>query len=213
MFIAVNEGMLPLPLAANPMELVLLVQLYTVPATVPEKLMAAVVALLHTTWLDIAFTVGEGLTVIVNVFAVPVHVLPPLVNEGVTVMVAVTGVLPELTAVKEPILPVPLAASPIDGVLFVQLYTVPGTNPLKLTAVVAALLQTTWLVIVFTVGVGFMVTVTYCGVVLHMNAPDGGPGYSYTLGTNVIVVVTGALVAFTAVNGPIFADEVLKKKN
>ena len=119
-FIAVNEGMLPLPLAANPMELVLLVQLYTVPATVPEKLMAAVVALLHTTWLDIAFTVGEGLTVIVNVFAVPVHVLPPLVNEGVTVMVAVTGALVLLVAVKAAISPFPLANNPIDGLLLVQ---------------------------------------------------------------------------------------------
>ncbi len=41
--------------------------------------MAAVEALLHTTWLDIAFTVGDGFTVIVNVRAVPVQVLPPLV--------------------------------------------------------------------------------------------------------------------------------------
>lgn len=121
LLIAVKDGMLPLPLAANPMEVVLLVQLYTVPATVPEKFTAAVGALLHTTWLATAFTVGAGFTVIVNVFAVPVHVLPPLVKEGVTVMVAVTGVMPAFNAVKEPIFPVPLAASPIDGVLLVQL--------------------------------------------------------------------------------------------
>ena len=40
---------------------------------------------------------------------------------GVTVMVAVTGVVPVLIAVKAAILPVPLAASPIAGLLFVQL--------------------------------------------------------------------------------------------
>ena len=212
-FIAVNEGILPRPLAPRPIDGVLFTQLYTVPGTAPVKLMPDVDALLHTTWFAIMFTVGEGLTVMENVFGVPVQVLPPLVYDGVTVIVAVTGTVPALMAVNEPILPVPLAASPIDGVLFTQLYTVPGTNPLKLIAEVAVLLQTTWFEILLTVGVGLMVTVTYCGVVLHMNAPDGGPGYSYTLGTRLMVVVTGALVVFTAVNGPILPDDVLKKKN
>ena len=36
-------------------------------------------------------------------------------------MVATTGALVALVAVKDAILPVPLAASPMDGVLFVQL--------------------------------------------------------------------------------------------
>ena len=67
------------------------------------------------------FTVGVGLTVIVNVIGVPVHVTPPLVYEGVTVIVAVTGVVPVLVAVKLEILPEPLAARPIDGKLLVQL--------------------------------------------------------------------------------------------
>jgi hypothetical protein len=38
-------------------------------------------------------------------------------------MVAVTGAFVVLVAVNEPMLPVPLAASPIDVVLFVQLNT------------------------------------------------------------------------------------------
>jgi len=40
---------------------------------------------------------------------------------GVTVMVAVIGALVVLVAVKAGILPVPLAARPIAGLLFVQL--------------------------------------------------------------------------------------------
>ena len=60
-------------------------------------------------------------TVIVNVFAVPVHVTPLFVYDGITVMVAVMGALVVFIAVKDAILPVPLAARPIDGVLFVQL--------------------------------------------------------------------------------------------
>ena len=56
---------------------------------------------------------------------------------GVTVMVAVTSAFVVLTAVKEAILPAPEAASPIEGVLFIQLYTVPGTGePPKLIATV-----------------------------------------------------------------------------
>ena len=58
---------------------------------------------------------------IVYVVGVPVQVAPPLVYFGVTVIVATTGAVPVLIAVKEAILPVPVAASPIDGVLLVQL--------------------------------------------------------------------------------------------
>ena len=58
-------------------------------------------------------------------------------------MVATTGAFVALVAVKLPILPVPVAARPMLGVLLVQLYTVPGTVPLKLTAAVGAPLHTT----------------------------------------------------------------------
>ena len=61
-------------------------------------------------------------------------------------MVAVTGAVVALVAVKLAILPTPLAANPILVVLFVQLYTVPGglvTAPVNTTAVVGAPLHTT----------------------------------------------------------------------
>ena len=110
--------------------------------TAPVKFTAVVDAPLHNDWFDTAFTVGVGLTVIVNVVAVPVQVTPPFVKDGVTVMVAVTADAVAFVAVKEPILPVPMAASPIEVVLFVQLYTVPVTAPVKLIAVVDAPLHT-----------------------------------------------------------------------
>ena len=58
-------------------------------------------------------------------------------------IVAITGAFVAFTAVKLAMFPVPLDARPIDVVLFVQLNTVPGTNPVKVTAVVEALLHNT----------------------------------------------------------------------
>ena len=49
------------------------------PATAPEKVIAEVDEPLQTISSATAFTVGVGLTVIVNVLAVPPHVTPPLV--------------------------------------------------------------------------------------------------------------------------------------
>ena len=60
---------------------------------------------------------------------------------GVTVMVAVMIVLPELVAVNEGIFPVPLAASPMDVVLLLHAKVVPETGPLKVIADVVAPLQ------------------------------------------------------------------------
>ncbi len=61
-----------------------------------------------------------GLTVMVKVWAVPEHETLLFVNEGVTVIVAVTGAVVALVAVNEAISPVPLAARPIDVVLLVH---------------------------------------------------------------------------------------------
>ena len=57
----------------------------------------------------------------VNVRAVPTQLTPPFINVGVTVMVAITGAVLVLLAVKDKMFPEPLAARPIDGVLFTQL--------------------------------------------------------------------------------------------
>ena len=73
----------------------------------------------------------------------PEQVTPPVMKRGVTVIVAITTVLPVFVAVKDGILPVPDAPRPIVELLFVQANTVPGTEPVKFTAVVAEPLQTT----------------------------------------------------------------------
>ena len=59
----------------------------------------------------------------VNVPAFPLH--PPAV--GVMVIVATTLAPPVFTALNEAILPLPIAAKPMEVVLFVQLKTVLGT--------------------------------------------------------------------------------------
>jgi hypothetical protein len=75
-FVAVNEGILPFPVAASPIDDTLLVQAY---ATVPPvaglvKLMASVKAPLHLTWSATVFTVAVGFTVMVKVIDVPAQV-------------------------------------------------------------------------------------------------------------------------------------------
>ena len=77
--VAVKLGILPIPLAANPIAVLLFVQLKVVPATPPVKLTAAVAAALQRTWLTGTSTVAVGLTVIVNVTGVPTQVNPPLI--------------------------------------------------------------------------------------------------------------------------------------
>jgi hypothetical protein len=81
--------------------------------------------------------------VIVKVLGVPAQVVEPTVTDGVTVMVATTGAVPLLTALKAAMLPVPEAASPIAGALLVQLYdTVPEvTLDAKFTEAVVEPLQ------------------------------------------------------------------------
>ena len=79
------------------------------------------VVLAHKDWFATAFTTAGGLTVMVNVLDVPTQLTLPLVKVGVTVMVAVTCVVLVLVAIKDAMLPEPLAAKPIDGVLLTQL--------------------------------------------------------------------------------------------
>jgi len=81
----------------------------------------------------------------VNVFVGPSQVIPPLAKCGVTTIVATTGTVPVLVAVKDIISSVPLAGNPIPGISFVHEYKVVPTvlSVLKLIAVVAEPLQTT----------------------------------------------------------------------
>ena len=152
---------------------------------------------LHNTWFAIAFTVAVGLTVIVNVIAIPVQLTPPLVNVGVTVIVAVTGDRPMFVAVNDGILPEPLAAIPIDGVLLIQLnVTVPPVAGLpKIIAFVDDPLHNTWFDTALTVAIGFTVMVNEIGTPTQ---PDG------LTGVTVIVAVIALVKLLAVVNDGIF---------
>jgi hypothetical protein len=115
--IAVKDAILPVPLAPKPIDVFVFVQLKVVPLTEPVNVIALVATPLHNAWLPGGATFALGFTVIVNVFAVPGQ----LAVEGVTVIVAVTGLLPGLVTVKAGIFPLPLAVKPIEVLLFVQL--------------------------------------------------------------------------------------------
>ena len=56
----------------------------------------------------------------VKLLAEPVQLVPPPVNVGVTVMVAITGAVVVLSAAKGPIWPLPFDASPMLVALLVH---------------------------------------------------------------------------------------------
>jgi hypothetical protein len=89
-----------------------------------------------------------GFTVIVKYFEAPVSV--PC--DGVTVSVAVIAAVVLLMAVKDDIFPEPEAASPMPGLVLVQVKVVPADEPEKVTVEVAVLLHTTWFAGWFTSG-------------------------------------------------------------
>ena len=125
LLIAVNDGILSLPFAARPIDILLFVQKKSTVFGPDEegllKFMAVVLLLLHNDWLATGFTVAIGATIIVNTSGIPKQLTPPFIKVGVTVIVAVNGNRVVFVAIKDGMLPVPEAAKPIDGVLFVQL--------------------------------------------------------------------------------------------
>jgi hypothetical protein len=84
-----------------------------------------------------------------------------LLKLGVTTIVDTTGEVPEFTAVKEAMFPVPAAGSPIVVLLFVQLYVVapPVFTVLKIIGIVFPPLKYTGLRGWFTWAVGLTNTV------------------------------------------------------
>jgi hypothetical protein len=137
-FVAVNDGILPEPLAPRPIDVALFVQSNIVPATGPVKFTGAVIAPLQTVWLATGSTVGVGLTNTVAVTGVPGQPLAV----GVIVKVTVIGALEELVSVPL-MLPVPLAAIPVTVAVLslVQLNVVPAIEPVKTIVVIEAPLQ------------------------------------------------------------------------
>jgi hypothetical protein len=189
LFTAAKVGILvPVPLAAKPMEVLLFVQLKTVPTTVPEKLIVVVGAPLQTVWLaGMAVAVGVGFTVIVNWIGVPVQLTPLLVNVATTVNVAVTGAFVALAAVKAGTLPVPLVgARPIDCVVRDQEKVAPGTLLVNATDGTEDPLQYVWLATAFTAGTGLTVIVKVIGLPVQTAPTDGS-----VTGVTVMVAVTG----------------------
>ena len=63
------------------------------------------------------FTVAIGFTVMVKVIGTPAQ---PFVVVGVTVMVAVVALVKLFAVTNDGIFPLPLAAKPIEGLLFTQ---------------------------------------------------------------------------------------------
>jgi hypothetical protein len=115
----VNELILPVPLAASPIDVLLLVHVYEVP--VPEKLTPVVELPLHIVWLPTGFTDGVGFTDTTAVTVAPVQVRPPDVNEGVIDIDPPMVAVPELVAVNVRLpVPLPLEASPIAVLVLVQ---------------------------------------------------------------------------------------------
>ena len=92
-----------------------------------EKTIAGIESPLQTTIFEMVFTCPLGFIVIVNVFAGPIQFVPPLAKVGVTVIVAIIGLVELFTGVKIGIFPVPEVAKPMLGVSFVQLYVVVPT--------------------------------------------------------------------------------------
>jgi len=127
---------LPVPLAARPVTFTILslVQLYTVPATLPVKAILATEPE-QIVWLDgVATAFGIGFTTTVARNGGPAQPLAV----GVMVNVTVTAAL--VVLVKFPlIVPVPLAAIPVAWATLsrVQLNTVPATLPLGMIGVIA----------------------------------------------------------------------------
>ena len=74
-------------------------------------------------------------------------------------IVAVTAAVPVFVAINAAISPEPLAASPIEVLSFVQLYTIvpPVVGLLKFIVVVERLPQKTWFATAFTIAVGLTV--------------------------------------------------------
>lgn len=168
------------------------------PNTLPVKLTAAVADPTQSTWLATGLTVGVGLTTMIKVCEAPVQVMPALVYTGVTVISAVTGDKPVLTATNGGILLLtPLDASPIEGALLVHWNTSDPVGPvvglLKPIDAVVCPLHNIWLAIGFTIGVGFTVMVKL----------TGSPGQPPKTGVTVMVAVIGPLVALVVTNGSI----------
>jgi hypothetical protein len=154
-FVAVKAGTFPVPLAAMPTDALLFVQLNVAPVTLLVKDEAVIVVPAHAVMFAGTVTSGVGLTVIVYVDGVPGQ----LATVGVTVIVAVTELVPIFTAVKDGCEPVPLAARPMVELEFTQLNVPPAGLLVNADKGTVAPLHTVMLAGTVTVGTGLTVIV------------------------------------------------------
>ena len=131
--VAVNEGMLPVPVVeARPTPGLLFVQLYTVLGIVePVKIIGSVKRFVHNSCERTGDTVGLGRMFMEKLMGVPEQLL----ETGVTVIKPVMGILYRFVALKAGMEPLPNNGKPISVLVFVQLKTVPGTITLPLAVV------------------------------------------------------------------------------
>lgn len=154
--VAPKAGILPDPLAPNPIPVLELVHVNVAPAGVLANEFNGTTALAQKVKLGSATKTGCGLIVIVKLIGGPTQAP----SAGVTVIVAVIGPAVALVAVKAGKPPVPLAASPIAVLEFVHVNVAPTgvlTNPFAGTAAPAQYVKFASGV---TTGGGFTVTVT-----------------------------------------------------
>ena len=108
---------------------------------------------------------------IVKLIGVPAQVPPAFVKAGVTVIVAVTGIMPAFSAVNDGRSPDPAAASPIAVLEFVHENTVPGTVPVNAMLATTDPAHTVWLCTTATVGVGLTVSTSVSGLPVQVTPP------------------------------------------
>ena len=102
-------------------------------------------------------------------------------------MLAVAVVLPLFVTVKDGMFPLPVAASPIEGLSFVQLYVVPLVVPIKFIGALGSPLQRNW----------FMGCIKLANGRTVMRNDFEVPGQLLNSGETVIVAVTGEMPLFT----------------
>ena len=148
----------------------------------------------------IGLTWAAGFTVTVKVFIVPTQARPLFVKVGVTLIVATTGVVPELSAMNDGVIePLPDAPNPMLGVSFVHEYVVVPTVlvvvKIELTGLFA---QTTDEIGWTTLAVGFTVILNVFGNPTQLTPP------SVYVDVTTIVATCGIVVVLVAVNELIF---------
>lgn len=153
--IAVKGGISPVPLAARPMDGLEFVHVKVAPDVGLVSGVPATAIPLHNEIFAGTLTTGDGFTVIVYVEGIPLQ----FATEGVTVIVATTGAVPVLIALKEGMLPLPPAPMPMEGLLLVQVNDPPAGTLEKLVAATVLVLQTVISAGTSAVGVGLTVMV------------------------------------------------------